>query len=121
MIAFTVKPVGQTDLEVPARVQLVGQVRIGDGPGPLIGFAPRDKLNGGGLPYVSRRVAVVWGWHFPTCVLPRLGAKPLGDPELDGQRVGENPVTLTKVSRRRLVVRSRADRRHACAGLHRSR
>lgn len=102
MVAFTVKPAGQTDQEIPARVRLVGHVRVGDGPGPLIGFAPSEKLNGGGLPYVSRRVAVVWGWQFPTCVLPRRGAKPLGDSELDRQRLGDDPIALTKVSKRRL-------------------
>lgn len=102
LVTLSIEPITRSDQDTPEGVRLVSQARFGSNPGPLIGFAPGDRLNGDGFPYISRRVTVVWGWHFPTCVLPRLGASPVGDPELDRARLGDDPITLSKVSRRRL-------------------
>lgn len=53
MVEFTVKPTTRSDQEAPNGVRLVSQAWFGEHPGPLIGFAPGDRLSGYGLPYVS--------------------------------------------------------------------
>lgn len=61
MVKFRVKPAAASDQAGPSGVRLVSQAWFGDSPGPLIGYAPADRTGAGGLPYISRRVAVVWG------------------------------------------------------------
>lgn len=101
-------PVGDNPERPPEGVRLVSQAWLGSAPGPLVGFGPANRIGATGLPWASRRVTVVWGWHFPTCVLPCRGRKPMGVDALDLPRLGEDPIDLHEASRKRLEVRAGA-------------
>ena len=106
LVKFVIKPAGESDQVPPDGVRLVSQAWLESSPGPLIGFAPANRIGAGGLPWASRRVTVVWGWHFPTCILPCRGRKPVGMEALHHRRLGDDPVVLTEMSRKRLDVRA---------------
>jgi hypothetical protein len=40
------------------------------------------------------------------CILPCLGRKPLGDPDLETPRLADEPIDLERTSRKRLKVRA---------------
>ena len=108
LVKLSSKEPGEAEPPPFDRVRVVSRMWLGDQPGPLLGWAPKERVGPSGIPWAAHKVAVVWGGRFPVCVVPCRGRKPLGDPKLDRPSLDGEELQLRPASRRRVEAAVRS-------------